>query len=96
MSKSLASSERPAGGFRFLAMKPEPEAVFYICEQLGLEPAEVVYIGDSDVDMLTAANAGLRSIGVSWGFRGREELQASGAWRIADRAMEIAGILGLE
>lgn len=96
LSKSLASSERPAGGFRFLAMKPEPEAVFYICEQLGLEPAEVVYIGDSDVDMLTAANAGLRSIGVSWGFRGREELQASGAWRIADRAMEIAGILGLE
>ena len=89
LAKSLASSEKPADGFRFLAMKPEPEAVFYICEQLGLKPAEVVYIGDSDVDMQTAANAGMRSIGVSWGFRGRQELAESGAWRIVDQAMEI-------
>ena len=70
-------------------MKPEPEAVFYICEQLGMKPAEVVYIGDSDVDMQTAANAGMRSIGVSWGFRGRQELAESGAWRIVDQAMEV-------
>lgn len=96
LAKSLPVSEVPPAGYRFLAMKPEPEAVFYLCDRLGLALDGVVYVGDSDVDMLTAANAGLRSIGVSWGFRGREELQASGAWRIADRAMEIAGILGLE
>ena len=89
LAKSLASSEKPADGFRFLAMKPEPEAVFYICEQLGMKPAEVVYIGDSDVDMQTAANAGMRSIGVSWGFRGRQEL-ADGEKEYQDGEQEYA------
>lgn len=76
-----------------LPMKPEPDAVFHICRQFGLLPEEVILIGDSDVDMQTAANAGIRGIGVSWGFRSREELCRTGAWKIVDRAEEINGIV---
>ena len=50
---------------------------------------EVVYIGDSDVDILTAKNTKVRSIGVSWGFRGRQELLENGADLVVDHANEI-------
>lgn len=55
--------------------KPNPQALFYLMEQLQLEKdAKGVYAGDSDVDIKTARNAGLISVSCAWGFRPREEL----------------------
>ena len=59
---------------------------------MGLEKEEVLYIGDSNTDMLTG-NAGLDTVGVSWGFRGREELEAYGGTFVVDRPEEILGLL---
>ncbi|MDE6069528.1 MAG: HAD hydrolase-like protein, partial [Alistipes sp.] len=48
-----------------------------------------VFVGDSGIDILTARAAGVRSIGVSWGFRDRTELEEAGADRIVDRAEQL-------
>jgi phosphoglycolate phosphatase len=54
---------------------------------------EVLYVGDSGVDMRTALAAGVRSVGVTWGFRSREELIETGAKHLVDRADEILKLL---
>ena len=59
--------------------KPDPAAVFAIMEMAGISREECVYIGDSDVDMCTGNNAGVMTVGVSWGFRSREILKETGA-----------------
>lgn len=59
--------------------KPDPNKALKICKLMELLPEEVVFIGDSGVDMQTAKNAGMDSIGVSWGFRSVEELKETGA-----------------
>ena len=53
----------------------------------------VYMIGDSNVDVQTAKNTGIMSIGCAWGFRGRAELEAEGADYIAERASDIADII---
>lgn len=71
-------------------IKPDPGIIHEI---MGLTPGiraeEVVYCGDSDVDMQTGKNAGVRTIGVTWGFRSREELSAYKPWLMADNPEEI-------
>ena len=64
--------------------KPAPDMTLAALERLGVPPSEAVYIGDSEVDLLTAANAGMDCVAVSWGFRSRDVLAAHGAARIAD------------
>ena len=59
----------------------------------GILPEEVVYCGDSDVDMQTGQNAGVKTIGVTWGFRSREELAAYGPALLADEQMQIFSYL---
>jgi len=59
--------------------KPAPNGVMYILEQLSVSPKDTVYIGDSDVDIETAKNAGLDCISVDWGFRDSEFLSNHGA-----------------
>lgn len=59
----------------------------------GAAKERVLYVGDSGVDMQTAAVAGVRSVGVTWGFRDREELVESGAAHIVDGPAEILGLL---
>ena len=66
--------------------KPDPAAVFEICEALGVRPAECLYVGDSGVDMQTGANTGMPTAGVTWGFRGADELRQNGAVHLADDA----------
>ena len=65
-------------------VKPDPEASLHIADQFGLSPEEVVFCGDSDVDMKTARNAGMFPLGVAWGFRPREVLLENGAGMIAE------------
>ncbi len=72
--------------------KPDPASVEYVMRRLGAETENTVYIGDSDVDVFTAHNAGLKCIGVTWGNRTRRELIDSGADFIADSSDEIPNI----
>lgn len=69
--------------------KPDPTSALRIARDLGLPPAEIVYVGDSSVDMRTARAAGMPAIGVSWGFRSVAELQATGASAIIDQPAEL-------
>lgn len=59
--------------------KPDPAVPLMMLEELGGSPEAAAFIGDSDVDILTAKNAGMRSVGCDWGYRGREELESCGA-----------------
>lgn len=74
-------------------LKPDPAVVDEILSRTGAAKENVLYVGDSGVDMQTAAAAGVRSVGVTWGFRSREELAASGAGHIVDRPEEILNLL---
>ena len=69
--------------------KPDPAIVYEILHLTGITPADALYIGDSGVDMQTARRSGITSIGVSWGFRPRQELTENGACHIVDRPEEI-------
>lgn len=70
-------------------LKPDPAVVEEILARTGVAREEVLYVGDSAVDIQTAHAAGVRAIGVSWGFRSREELEKASADRIIDQAEEL-------
>lgn len=70
-------------------IKPDPSAVHQIMEQFHVKPEECLYIGDTGTDMQTGKNANLCTVGVLWGFRGREELQASGADFIIEKPKQL-------
>lgn len=74
-------------------IKPDPTVVEQIVAECGVARDEVLYVGDSGVDMRTAAAAGVRSVGVTWGFRSREELIETGATHLVDRTDEILKLL---
>lgn len=74
-------------------VKPNPETIFEVINEFELEKEECVYVGDSNVDMQTAKNAEVKSIGVSWGFRGRKELEESGANIVVDTVEELRSVL---
>ncbi|MCM1524893.1 MAG: HAD family hydrolase [Ruminococcus sp.] len=69
--------------------KPDPQLAFHIMEKLGALPSETLFAGDSSVDMKTAENAGIDSIGCTWGFRTLEELKEGKAVYIADKPEDI-------
>lgn len=73
--------------------KPDPAAALEIASQLGVVPARCLFVGDSNVDMQTAVNAGMAGIGVTWGFRSRAELLESGARLTIDHPLELLGVL---
>ncbi len=73
--------------------KPAPDGVYLLLSACGVAAAEAVYIGDSEVDIKTAKNAGLDAILVSWGFRSREALLESGAKVIADTPKELEALI---
>lgn len=73
--------------------KPNPTAVHLVVSGFQVETKNCVFIGDSDVDIVTGKNAKMRTIGVAWGFRGREELLAQGADVVVKEAKEIEEII---
>ncbi len=75
-----------------IPVKPHPAIVQAILSVAGVEADEALYVGDSDVDMLTAQAAGIESVGVTWGFRGRDELCRAGAIHLVDCAEDILTI----
>ena len=72
-----------------VARKPAPDALLRLTTLCGVDPADVLYVGDSNVDVFFAHNAGVKVCGVSWGFRGSEELRRAGADFIVDTAGEL-------
>ena len=75
-------------------IKPDPQIVIEAMGRMsGITKEEVVYCGDSDVDMQTGINAGVRTIGVTWGFRTREELASYSPWMLADHPSDITSAL---
>ena len=70
--------------------KPAPDSVLTVMEQLNAIPEETVYVGDSEVDIFTAKNAGVDCISVDWGFKDREFLVENGGDCILSTPMEIA------
>ena len=73
--------------------KPDPTVPLEICALMGIEPCECALVGDSDVDMITAKNAGFTAIGVSWGYRPPEMLLANGADFIAETPDDISKLI---
>ena len=73
--------------------KPAPDGIYAVLEELGSDRQHAVYVGDSEVDVATAHNAGLKCIGVTWGFRDRRLLEEKGAEYIIDRPDELLEII---
>jgi phosphoglycolate phosphatase len=73
--------------------KPSPDAVFEVLSYLDVEKDEAVYVGDSEVDIKTAKNAGMESIIVTWGFRDRDYLIEQGAVNIVDDCKQLVCLL---
>ena len=73
--------------------KPAPDLVYKALEELGVKKEEAIYVGDSDVDLMTAMNAELPCVSVTWGFRDREFLMYHGARVFIDKPMELLEIL---
>lgn len=72
-----------------IAKKPDPAGALEAAESLGLKPEECMYVGDTNVDMETGHRAGMFTVGVLWGFRDREELEANHADAIIARPEEL-------
>ncbi len=73
--------------------KPDPTRALELAERLKCKPENIALLGDSPVDVLTAKNAGMISIGASWGYSGREALEKAGADYVFDAAAELASEL---
>ena len=82
------------GGIDGVPLKPAPDALLSIMEQLGAKRGEVAFIGDTAVDIATAKNAGVAlSVGCLWGFRDRRELEEAGADRLIAHPEELIEVI---
>lgn len=70
-------------------LKPDPGSALAMASELGVAPAECLFVGDSGIDMQTACAAGMLPVGVLWGFRDRSELCAAGARILLERPAEL-------
>ena len=87
-SVEVAVGERPG-----IARKPAPDMVHAALGALGIGHTDAIYVGDSDVDLLTAHNSGLPCISVLWGFRDKDFLLAHGATTLAETPADVLRLL---
>ena len=74
-------------------VKPDPAGIHGVMKELGADPAETLFVGDSNVDIRTGHNAGTRTCGVTWGYRPRASLEAAGAEFMADTVAELERVI---
>ena len=86
---TVAIGEKPG-----IKRKPAADTVFAALDELGSSRDEAIYIGDSEVDLQTAQNAGLPCIAVLWGFRDRDFLVKNGAVTFAESPEDVPAVLG--
>lgn len=72
-----------------IPVKPDPTGIHDVLRALGTAPEEALFVGDSSVDILTGRNGGMKTCGVTWGFRSRASLVEAGADLMADTAAEL-------
>ena len=70
-------------------VKPDPTIVFDILQKADVSKEDILYVGDSGVDMQTAINAGVDAVGVTWGFRPRAELESFQPMGLIDKAEDL-------
>ena len=87
--KKTALSEREPGQGVVVLGASEMALHLYLMEQMQVSKEECLYIGDSEVDAATGKNAGLKTIGVLWGFRDRKTLETAGADHLIERPEEL-------
>lgn len=73
--------------------KPDPTSVLEVIDKFNILKSECIYIGDSNVDIITAKNAEVKCIGVTWGFRDNDELAEEGANYLANNIVELKNII---
>jgi phosphoglycolate phosphatase len=73
--------------------KPDPTAALEMARSINVRPSAVAFIGDTAIDMGTARNAGMHPVGVLWGFRDRQELEAAGAEHLIAEPGELLAVL---
>lgn len=81
------------GEGRGIKRKPDPAGAWYTAKTLGVLPGECLYFGDTDTDMKTGIAAGMDTVGVTWGFRDRAELEAFAPKYLADSPGRVIEIL---
>ncbi len=74
--------------------KPDPYFALQILEDINVDPSEAIFVGDSGVDMMTASNAGMTAVGVTWGYRDIIELTEAGAEIVIDKPEDLVKIIG--
>jgi phosphoglycolate phosphatase len=82
-----------AGARADMPKKPDPAGALIISGEMKIPPEEIIYVGDSDVDMITASKAGMLATGVAWGFRSTDELKTHGAQLIIESPEQLISIL---
>ncbi len=90
--------ERLLGAWRFFQVrglvfgmprKPDPALALEIASDMDIEPARITFVGDSNIDVGTALNAGMIPVGVSWGYQSVDRLTASGAKAVLERPRDL-------
>lgn len=87
------TNETAVGEKEGIKRKPAPDSLFEVMRILNVAKEDVIYIGDSDVDIMTAGNAGVKCISCSWGFRSEEFLKEKGASVIIKKPEELLQLL---
>lgn len=82
-----------AGAQPGIPRKPDPAGARRVAEQLGAEPVQILYLGDTATDMQTAVAAGMYAVGATWGYRSAAELQAHGAAALIAQPQELLSLL---
>ncbi len=100
---TVEMTEKLLGGWSFVCVrgiadgvprKPNPAVALEIARKMKLPPQQIVFVGDSDLDMLTAQAAGMSGVGVLWGFRDAAELLGAGAQALLTHPRELLDLLG--
>ena len=81
------------GQIEGIPVKPDPAGALLIASELGLEPGDFLYLGDTAVDMTCACRAGMHPIGALWGFRDEKELREAGAEQLISEPLALLDLL---
>lgn len=81
------------GSDESIKIKPAPDGCDFALKHLGFERGNALYVGDSDVDVMTAHAIGVKCVGAAYGYRGREHLKSSGCDYIADSVQQLKSVI---
>ena len=77
------------GALPRVPLKPDPTSALGIAGEMGIDPAQILYVGDSDIDMITASKAGMYPLGVLWGYRDADNMLGGGAKALVEKPADL-------